>query len=97
MKLNDSEYGFITTVPFKSVTQKFIPNEEIVNKVMDGRTVKNIFEIKDNVLIEHQIEENRKLILIREFHEDKMKGEAKFNEMKTFFCSLPCDSHEGEK
>lgn len=45
---------------------------------MDGRVIKNTFEIQDNKLIEHQIDEKRKITIIREFQEDKMFGESIF-------------------
>lgn len=80
VKLSDVEYGFITSAPFKSVTQRFVPGVESIQETIDGRKIKNTFEIEDNKLIEHQVEENRKITITREFFEDKMLGEAIFKE-----------------
>lgn len=82
VKLNDIEYGFITSVPLKSVTQRFIPGVETVQETIDGRKVKNIFEIRDNKLIEYQVEESRKITITREHYEDKMISESHFKGIK---------------
>lgn len=82
-KINESEYGLVTTIPIKSVVQKFTPGEEIIQNTMDGRTVKNIFEIEGNILIEHQIEDKRIVKITREFYDNEMTGETEFRGIKS--------------
>lgn len=92
IKISETEYGLVTTIPLKSVTQKFIPGEEITQTTMDGRTVKNIFEIEGNILIEHQIEDTRIIKLTREFGENKMSGESEFRGLKSKHWSVAVEN-----
>lgn len=89
IKIDDNEYGLVTTIPLKSVVQKIIIGEEIIQNTMDGRTVKNIFEINGNILIEFQIEEKRKIIITRKYFENEMTGETEFRGMKSKHWSIP--------
>lgn len=74
VKLNDREYALNTILPFMTHQQKFIPDEEIEQKTVDGRKVKNIFTIQGNKLIEKQIEPNREVVIVREFWKHEMIG-----------------------
>lgn len=83
LKISEHEYALVTTIPVKTWTQKFIPGEESFQNTMDGRTVRNIFEIESNALIEYQIETNRSIKIIRKFYEHEVKGEAEFKGVKS--------------
>lgn len=74
VKISENEYGLNTIIPFKTHQQKFIPGKEIEQKTIDGRSVKNIFTIEGNKLIERQIEPNREVIITREFSDTQMIG-----------------------
>lgn len=73
------------------MTQRFIPGVEIIQDTIDGRKIKNTFKIEDNKLIEYQVEENRQIIIIREYFDDQMLGEAIFRDKKNKTWSVRVD------
>lgn len=54
-----------------SRTQKFQPDVEIIQKSVDGRIVKNVFNINGNKLIEKQIDD-KTVTIYREFFDDEL-------------------------
>ncbi|KAG5681930.1 hypothetical protein PVAND_011333 [Polypedilum vanderplanki] len=87
-KLNDDYYAFTTTIPIKTHVQKFKINEEIEQDTMDGRRVKNLFRIEGECLIEKQIEDIRKVTIIREFRDTEMIAIIKVNDICTIVKSV---------
>lgn len=85
IKINENEYGLITTIPMKSHTQKFIPGKEIEQNTLDGRAITNSFEIENNKLIEYQVDDKRSIKIVREYFEDEMTGQSEFRDMKSKF------------
>lgn len=74
VKLNENQYSLNTILPFKTHQQKFTLGEETELTTVDGRKVKNIFTIDGNKLTERQTEENREVVIVREFNESEMIG-----------------------
>lgn len=64
------------------MTQRFIPGVESIQETIDGRKIKNTFNIEENKLVEFQVENNRKITIKREFYEKKMFSEAIFRNIK---------------
>jgi len=56
--------------------QKFVLGQEVVQSTVDGRTVRNIFTLENDILVERQIEPNREVKLIREFTDKEMLGKS---------------------
>jgi len=81
VKLNDTEYAFITEFFLITHVQKFIPGVEIEQTTPDGRKIKNIFTVEGNRLTEKQIEKNREVTLIRDFFETENVGIAYVGEL----------------
>jgi len=82
-KLNDNEYALNTCYHVYTHVQKFVPGVEIEQTSPDGRTVKNIFTIDGNKLIEKQIESKREVTVIREFTATAMTGLVSVNSIST--------------
>lgn len=78
VKLSENEYSLITSVPFKTQQQKFVPGQAIMQTTIDGRKINTIFTIEDNKLIERQIEPNQEVTIIRKFFDTEMLGKICF-------------------
>lgn len=88
VKLTEFSYSWNTIIPFKTHQQIFVPDEETDLETIDGRKITNIFTIDGNVLTEKQIEPNRQVIIVRQFFENEMLGEATVGDVRTKFWSV---------
>lgn len=84
VKLDENEFGLLTSTPVFNHTQKIKLGEEIEQKTADGRQVKNYFTFEDDKLVEQQIEEKRKVTIIRDYSDQEMIGQIIVNNVSTF-------------
>ncbi|KAG5676187.1 hypothetical protein PVAND_006036 [Polypedilum vanderplanki] len=82
-KLNEDEYELKLITTFATKSQIFSPGQVKEIQYIDGRRFKNIFEFDENRLIEKQVEKNREVTIIREFHENEMLGTIIVGDIKT--------------
>ncbi|KAG5676188.1 hypothetical protein PVAND_006037 [Polypedilum vanderplanki] len=82
-KIDENQYELKLITTFATKSQIFSPGQVKEIQYIDGRRFKNIFEFDENRLIEKQIEKNREVTIIREFHENEMLGTIIVGDIKT--------------
>jgi hypothetical protein len=82
-KSGENKYDLVTELPMKTYVQPFSINQETDFITIDGRNVKNLFHYEGRFLVEQQTDENRTIVIKREFIDNKMLSEISVNNIKT--------------
>ncbi|KAG5667204.1 hypothetical protein PVAND_015195 [Polypedilum vanderplanki] len=82
-KINDEEFKIETSTLLSSQALTFKIGKEIENFTIEGRKVKSTFTIDDNKLIEKQIEGDKKVTIVRKFHDSELIIDLSVNGITT--------------
>jgi hypothetical protein len=82
-KSDENQFELHLVTSFATRVQKFSPGQTKEIQYIDGRRIQNSFEFEGNRLIERQVEKNREVTIIREFHEKEMLGTIIVGNIKT--------------